>query len=186
MPKLILHGAYVHYNDTRRDETKVFSRLHCTADYSEPVQEAMKWEPLPGSLKSGKLDGELAATHLILTPSGRELKQHELQIGVSEVSAFEYVRVKEGEDGSVKLELRFVIKTAHPGAAAMVESYLGMVGYGAGQMRIGYEEQDELPMEEAKADDGQEPIEAHLTGAALASHSEMSRKTHQGKRAGAN
>lgn len=142
MPKLILRGAYIRYADIRRDdEAGMFTRVHFTADFSEPVREAMEWGEPPSSIQSAKLDGNVTATHLILTPNGRELKQHELQLDVTEVADFQYFRVKDGESNSTHAELRFIVRTPVDGAGALIEQYIRHIGKGPAQLRINYEEQ---------------------------------------------
>lgn len=149
MQKLIFRGAYIRYMDLRQDEEAgAFVRLHLTAAYSEPVQQAMDWEPVPESITSAKLSGRLAATHLILTPNGRELKQHELQISCNDVCDFQLFRVKNEDGETTSTELRFQAKTSQEGAAALIENYIRRIGKGEGQLRVSYTKQEELDLGE--------------------------------------
>lgn len=154
MQKLIFRGALIRYVDLRQDdEAGLFRRIHFTADLSDTVCEAMEWgEPSEG-LTQGKLLGELTATHLILTPNSKQLRQHELQLDVNEVSDFQFFRVK-GDDGeSTRTELRFIARSVSKGAGALLENYMELIGKGMGQLRIAYEKQEKLPLEgEAPAD----------------------------------
>ncbi len=157
MQKLIFRGCYIRYYDGRHDEDAgAFVRIHLTADYSEPVQEAMGWEAVPESIQSAKLTGRLAATHLILTPNGRELKQHELQISCNDVCDFQLFRVKNEDGETTSTELRFQAKTSQAGAAALIENYVARIGKGAGQLRVSYTKQEELDLgaEGSEKEDG--------------------------------
>lgn len=179
MPKMIMRGAYIRYMDVRKEkESGVFCRLHCTASFSEPVREAMEWGPLPEGMQSAKLDGRLSATHLIMTPNGHELKRNEIQLDVNEVADFQAVRVQSDDGESTRIELRFIVRTGQEAAEASIGQYMRAIGRGEAQFRVAYDQQDELDLkaegeDEDTADDEQEPIEANLSGPALASHQEI-------------
>lgn len=150
MSKLICRGCRVRYADVRESKAGVYTRLYLTADFSDTVREQMGWEP-PGVL-SGKLDGELNATHFILTPNQKELRQHELQLDAVSVDDFQYFQVKDAENETTSEEMRFVIHTAVDGASALVENYMRRVGTSdksIGQLRINYEVQEAIPLEDA-------------------------------------
>src|ERR1035437_10726781 len=102
MPKLLFRGAYVRFVDLRFDDKSktTYTKLNFTASFSEPIREAMEWGAPPPGFSSAKLDGSMTATHLVLTPNGRELKTHELQLDAREISGFEFHRVKDGESRS--------------------------------------------------------------------------------------
>ena len=192
MPKLIFRGAFIRFVDLRYDDkSKVaYTKLNFTAAFSDPIREAMEWGEPPAGFNSAKLDGTLTATNLILTPNGKELKQHEIQIDCKEISGFEFVSVKEGD--STRQELRFQIVTAVDGAEAIIGAYIRAIGKGEGQLRIGYEQQAEMPLEEEKqdrliskeqaADTSEEADEPEEAGAPLASAAVMGTGTHQAKR----
>jgi hypothetical protein len=147
MPKLIFRAALIRFVDLRYDEkSKVkYVKINFAAAFSEPVREAMEWGEPPAGFASAKLDGDLTASHFILTPDGKELRVHELQMDSSGISSFEIHRVKVGED-SHENELRFQIVTAQVGAAAMLESYLETIGKGTAQLRVNYEQQTPLEL----------------------------------------
>ncbi len=148
MQKLILRGAFIRYVDLRQDdEAGLFRRIHFTADLSDTVCEAMEWgEPSEG-LTQGKLLGELTATHLILTPNSKQLRQHELQLDVKDVSDFQFFRVKEEDGETTRTELRFVARSLQKGAGALLENYMELIGKGQGQLRVAYEKQEKLPLD---------------------------------------
>ncbi|HOK47391.1 MAG TPA: hypothetical protein PLK67_15725 [Bryobacteraceae bacterium] len=112
MPSVLFRGAFIRHAVLQDDdEAGPFRRIHFTADFSEPVRQHMGWEELPEGLTSGKLAGELSGTHLILTPNGRELKQHELQISCSQVNDFQVFRVKNDDGKTTHTELRFIVRS---------------------------------------------------------------------------
>ena len=157
MPKLIFRAALIRFVDLRYDDkSKVkYVKINFTAAFSEPVREAMEWGEPPAGFASAKLDGDLTASHFILTPDGKELRQHELQMDSSGISGFEVHRVKVSED-SHENELRFQIVTSAAGGAAQVEAYLEAIGKGTAQLRVNYEKQEGLDLE----DDKQESFES--------------------------
>lgn len=195
MPKLIFRGAYIRFVDLRYDDKskRKYVKLNFTAAFSEPVREALEWGEPPAGFASAKLDGDLAALDFILTPDGKELRQHELVMDSSGISNFEVTRVKTGED-SHENELRFQIVTSAGGAAGLVESYLEAIGKGTAQLRVDYEQQAEMPLDdkqerliskEQAADTSEktdEPTDAAAPLAPLASAVAMGEGTHQRKR----
>ena len=148
MPKLIFRAAYIRCVDLRYDDKSKnkYVKLNFTAAFSEPVRQAMEWGEPPAGFASAKLDGDLTASHFILTPDGLELRQHEVQMDATGISNFEVARVKVGND-STENELRFQLVTTVPGAAARIEAYLEAIGKGTAQLRVNYEQQEEMPLE---------------------------------------
>ena len=154
MPKLIFRGAYIRFVDLRYDDKskQKYVKLNFTAAFSEPVREALEWGEPPVGFDSAKLDGDLTASHFVLTPDGKELRQHELQLDSTGISNFEFARVKVGED-SFENQLRFQIVTSAVGAAGRVEAYIEAIGKSTAQLRVNYEQQAEMPLE-----DKQDPL----------------------------
>ncbi len=112
-----------------------------------------------------------------MTPNGRELKQHEIQISAKEIGGFELHRVKNEGGDSTSNELRFQVITADPEAAGKIREYLANIGKGEAQLRVNYEVQSEIELHadgegeleermesaemlEAEESDGGEPVEA--------------------------
>ena len=154
MPKLIFRGAFIRFVDLRYDDKskQKYVKLNFTAAFSDPVREALEWGEPPVGFDSAKLDGDLTASHFILTPDGKELRQHELQLDSTAISNFEFARVKVGED-SFENQLRFQIVTSAVGATGQVEAYIEAIGKSTAQLRVNYEQQAEMPLE-----DKQEPL----------------------------
>jgi hypothetical protein len=147
MSKLIFRGAYIRFVDLRFDDRskQKYVKLNFTAAFSDPVREALEWGEPPAGFDSAKLDGDLTASHFILTPDGKELRQHELQLDSTVISNFEFARVKVGED-SFEQQLRFQIVTSAVGAAGRIEAYIEAIGKSTAQLA-------EMPLE-----DKQEPL----------------------------
>ena len=154
MPKLIFRGAYIRFVDLRFDDRskQKYVKLNFTAAFSDPVREALEWGEPPAGFDSAKLDGDLTASHFILTPDGKELRQHELQLDSTGISNFEFARVKVHED-SFENQLRFQIVTSAVGATGQVEAYIEAIGKSTAQLRVNYEQQAEMPLA-----DKQEPL----------------------------
>ena len=71
-----------------------------SAGLNGQVQRQMGWGEIPEFLTGGDLEGELAATSIILVPKDAELKRHETQIDVSKVAKFLSIRLElEGKKG---------------------------------------------------------------------------------------
>ena len=154
MPKLIFRGAFIRFVDLRYDDKskQKYVKLNFTAAFSDPVREALEWGEPPVGFDSAKLDGDLTASHFVLTPDGKELRQHELQLDSTGISNFEFARVKVHED-SFENQLRFQIVTSAVGATGQVEAYIEAIGKSTAQLRVNYEQQAEMPLE-----DKQEPL----------------------------
>ena len=157
MPKLIFRAALIRFVDLRYDDkakTK-YVKINFTAAFSEPVREAMEWGEPPAGFASAKLDGDLTASHFILTPDGKELRRHELQMDCTGLGEFQVFRVQVGED-SYENELRFQVVTTAQGSASLLESYLETIGKGTAQLRVNFEQQQPLEMD--GSDDKQERL----------------------------
>lgn len=159
MPKMTFRGARLRYSDIRRDEGGQFVRLHLTADYSDTVARQMDWpDEIPAAVKSCKLSGRLSLSSIIITPNSRELKKHELSLDASEATDFQLVRsggdLEEGEPPQTSL--RFIIRTAAPGAGAQVETYWSIIGEDLASLKVDYAKQDSLDFGAAAASEESE------------------------------
>lgn len=178
MPNLLFRGAFIRHFDVRHDEdAKKFIRIHLTADFTEAIMEKMEWETVPDCVPKATLTGQITAHHMILTPSGKELLQHELQIAISEVRDFQLVRVKDEEGEPNGQELRFVALSNQAGAAALIESYIENVQRGVGTLKVAAQQQD-LPFEETTAESPDDAEKAP----ALASKAEVHHAERVGKK----
>ena len=146
MPKLIFRGASIRYVDVRYDDKSkaVYTKIHLSAAFTDTIRQAMEWGEPPAGMQQAKLDGEVNATYFVLTPNGRELKQHELQIKSKRAGDFQVFRVKNEGGESTSNEIRFQVVTADPLAAAKLAEYLSVIGQGEAQLKINHEEQGEL------------------------------------------
>ncbi len=175
MPSIRFRGAFIRYADVRcDDEAGKFIRLHLTADWTDTVRDHMGWQDVPDTVSKATLSGVLNGQNLILTPNGKELKRHELQIGITEVDDFTLVRVKDDEGEPKGTELRFRARTTQPGAAALIEGYIERIGRGVGLLKIEHEKQGNLFSGDDPADKD-EDTEEKPAGPALASKAEVER-----------
>lgn len=156
MPSLTFRGAFIRYFDCRLNESGTFTRIHGSADFSEPIREAMGWPQISSEIESCKLAGTLAGDNLVVSPTDKTLKQFEFQMGVGEVTDFEVVRVKEEDGDSIRTELRFKIRTTAGTAAAQLYDYLSKVGKAPAAMKLRYSEQGSLTEETSEAVEKQE------------------------------
>lgn len=135
---IIFRGARIRYIDLRRkDEGAPFTRLHLAADFSAPVQEAMEWH-IGDGMSSAKLKGVLTASHMILTPNDKRLKDYEVQLECSEVEDFQLVELKDDEGDTAGRELRFIARSVQPGACGVLEEFWSRLGHGDMQLRVSY------------------------------------------------
>ncbi len=146
MSHLLFRGAIIRHFDVRAGEDGIFARIHVTSDFSSPVREALDWDDVPDCVPSCKLTGKLDGRYAVLTPNQPPLRQHELQISVSDLSDFQLHRIQ-GKDGeSARTELRFIARTVQEGAAGLIENWMRRVGQETASLRIEYQiaEQKEL------------------------------------------
>lgn len=169
MPKLLLRGAFIRFVDLRYDaKSKIpYVKINFSASFSDRVREAMEWGEPPAGYGSSDLDGEFAATHLVLTPNG--LKGNEISMDAKSIGTFSLERVK-GDDGeSTHHELRFQVVTAAANAGKDLQDYLAVVGKGVAVLRVNYEAQSELEMQaeegsDTGGDEAEEPEQELLEG----------------------
>ena len=155
MPKLILRGTFIRFIDLRYDEKSKtpYTKINFTADFSDPVREALEWGEPAAGFTSGDLEGEYTASHLILTPNGKELRTHEIQINAQSIGDFSFHHVKGREDEGEHDELRFQVVTSDPEAPLKLRDYIAAIGKGEAQLRVNYEQQESLDISPGKSDD---------------------------------
>lgn len=154
---VVFNGCEIRYFDLRRDEGGVFSRIHIAFSPSEPVMRALGWDPWPDSIPRGPLTGRLAGTHIILTPTDKVLKKHEIQFGVSEVRDFSFTSETNDEGHIISRTIRATVVTGEK-IAAVIENWLAVVGEASAVAKLGYTVQQQLPGTEL-VDDKQTVIE---------------------------
>jgi hypothetical protein len=163
---ILFRGAFIRYFDVRQGNEggDVFARLQMSADWSDSVAEKMEWQGIPESITGADLTGLLLASHMILTPADKELKQHELQLDIQEVRDFKLVTSRD-EEGQVRSrEIRFCVKTSDEDAPALAYQYMQKIGKHGGHMRVSYVKQDSLPLEDPAAEDAQERLSSFANG----------------------
>ncbi len=157
--QVIFRGCYLRHFTVQDDDGGVFTRAHFTASFSKPICEALGWEEFSEHVKSAKLDGELRATNLVLTPNGN-LAKFKLEFEVTEVSDFTFKRTS---DDTL---LEFVVRSSSEGVPAWLENHKRRIGDAQGQLKITYsadqgDPQAELPL--AKGEE-EEPEAASAPG----------------------
>ena len=141
MSKLLFRAARIRQADLREGKDGVFLKIGLTAAFTDVIREQMGWDH-PGVV-SGKLKGDLTATHFVLVPNDKELVQHTLELTANRIYDFKYTQIE--EDGEVVGEdLNFAVDTNVEGASTYVETYMRRIGTSErsiGQLRVAYEEQ---------------------------------------------
>lgn len=146
---IVFRGAFIRYFDGRQEEGGAFVRIHMTSEFTTPVMEEMGWDDPGGSVTDAKLSGELHATHLVLTPGDKQLRQSEIQFDIRDVGDFKMVSVE--KDETKRRELRFVVRSSAADTAGLVDGYIRQIGEHQGVLRVSYTKQEELPLETAEA-----------------------------------
>lgn len=135
------------------DEGTKRVRINVRASLTKEVRDKMDWpEParendhrtIEDAAKALKLEGEIAAANVILTPNEKELKRNAIDIHVESIKDFQLVAVKDGE--ARRRELRFQLIGVAPGILGVVEGYADTVGMGKAGMKVSCLTQDELPL----------------------------------------
>lgn len=191
---LILRGAFIRsVHLSNPDDSKKTVSVQCTADFSTPVIEKMKWGQvadgtgeftpinIDGVVSSCKLKGALLATSLILTPSQKEMKKHELDLDISWLGDFQAVVTKDREGEPTNTELRFTFESNSDKAAAQLENYINHLGREKCQMKVAYTKQlilgesqeGEVDAQQTTNDGEDEPVE--VGAGSVASAREMKR-----------
>ncbi len=146
---IIFRGAWIRYFDGRHDEGGAFIRIHMTSEFTQPVINNMGWDDPGHSVSSANLEGEILATHLILTPGDDKLGGHQIQFDIKSIEDFKVVTVE--KDEVRRRELRFVVGSSSPDVAALVDNYIRRIGEHQGALKVSYTKQEELPLEEKTA-----------------------------------
>jgi hypothetical protein len=190
----MLRGAFIRsVHLSNPDDNKKTVSAQCTADFSTPVIEKMKWGQvadgtgeftpinIDGVVSSCKLKGALLATSLILTPSQKEMKKHELDLDISWLGDFQAVVTKDREGEPTNTELRFTFESNSDKAAAQLENYINHLGREKCQMKVAYAkqlilgeaEEEESDAQQTTNDGEDEPVE--VGAGSVASVREMKR-----------
>lgn len=149
---IIFRGTSIRYFDVRQGKEggDVFCRIHLSSNWNEQVRNKMDWEAIPDSVTECKLTGSLLASHLILTPSDKLLKDQEIQFDIKSVEDFRLVSLKDDEGEIRGRELRFIVRTPKQ-VAGHLEEYLSVIGRHEAALKVSYVKQENLPLEETKA-----------------------------------
>src|SRR4051812_44989991 len=82
--KITFRGVRIMNFDVRQSSKgeTTFVRVHMRADFSDPVKEAMDWEPRPQGWNGGDLTGELTGVEMMLKPSQKELDRYAFKMPI--------------------------------------------------------------------------------------------------------
>ena len=139
---IIFRGVTLRNFDVRQGQngSGTYVNIHMSADFTEPVRMAMKWDPFPAGYKDPKLEGELAGVEMVLKPNSRELASHALQMPIRKVSGFSVVCLKQKDDKPDEHELRFTVMSNSKGAYARLGKWMDNLGEAKAQLKVMYNE----------------------------------------------
>jgi hypothetical protein len=189
VPAIIFRGVHIRYVDLRYDDDsrQVYHRIHVSSDWTKEARAFCGFEDgedIPESVSTGKIDFDTTASHMVLTPNQKELRQHELQLAVTGMEGFGLFR--SGKDDKHKEELRFIVTTSERGAAGALENFIQPCGLADCALKVTYAQQQRLQpaaveQQEVLRDDDGEPV---LRGEAASKHKRAMQSIVGGKATG--
>lgn len=116
------------------------------------VCNEMGWVGMPPGQVSCKLDGELHASHMILTPKENGLKKHKVAFDITSLSGFQGLRLElEGHKGKGhRLELRFHMGFVASDACEQLERFIVTCGEAKCDLQVSYVKQSEMDLTESQ------------------------------------
>lgn len=156
MPKLTFRGAYIRFFDTRQapNGESTFIKINMSADFTDKLREAMGWDDLPDSFRSGPLDTEPLAVNNIVMKAKAGLEQS-FDMATRHIKEFAVVRRKDKKGDSTHLEIDFQVVTDEAGAYTTVGDFISAAGKGKGTLIATYTEQATLVPDDVKATEEQ-------------------------------
>jgi hypothetical protein len=139
--KITFRGAHIMNFDVRQSPKgeSTFVRIHMRADFSEPVMEAMEWEPRSKGHGGGDLIGELYGVKMMLKPSSRELIKYGFEMPIRQVKDFKLVvRQGKGAEAEEEEELTFVVETSSKRAYVTLGNWIENIGKEKGLLTVSY------------------------------------------------
>lgn len=149
---VLFRGAFIRSFNYKNAKDSRHTKIEFTADWTDKIREAMKWPEVPEGYEKVDLIGKLSASHMILTPSKRELRDHEFQIEIDEATDFTVIPTLDKKGEVKSRELRFAITSTSKGCAAKVEAYCQKMGREAAQLKVSYVVQEVFADAETQAD----------------------------------
>lgn len=116
-----------------------------TSTFPKSIGDQMGWNGFPAGATSVKLEGELHATSMTLTPKEGPLSKWKVKIEISSVSEFQALRLEsEGtRDKGHRIELRFGVAFADREGCSRLEEYMTNVGAAKASLDVSYTKQAE-------------------------------------------
>jgi len=120
-----------------------------SSTFPKAVGDAMGWNGIPDGVTSAKLEGNLAATHVVLKPKDGPLSKWELGFDATQVGGFEVFRLElEGHKGKGhRIELRFKVAFADKQACRYLEEYITNAGEAKASLIVSYVQQTKMDLQ---------------------------------------
>lgn len=116
-----------------------------SSTFPKAVGQRMGWGGFPDGFTSGKLEGELSAKNMKLTPKDGPLAKWTTTFEITKVSDFQAFRFEaEGTRGkSYRFELRFGVSFADVEGCRYLEEYMTNAGEAKASLEVSYTKQAE-------------------------------------------
>jgi hypothetical protein len=116
-----------------------------SSTFPKSIGDHMGWNGFPAGATSVKLEGELAAKHMKLTPKDGPLAKWTTKFEINRVSDFQAFRLEsEGTRGKGhRIELRFAVSFADTEGCRYLEEYMTNAGEAKASLDVSYTKQAE-------------------------------------------
>lgn len=118
-------------------EGGVFVRINGRCDFTKGLRDDNDWVELPAKSKNMDLEGEYGAGRITLVCQQSTLQgTTEIELPYTEITDFRAVRVKDKDQESTRIELRFHIVTTDPDAGRLCQLYKTLAKKALGEMTV--------------------------------------------------
>lgn len=122
-----------------------------TSTFPKSIGDHMGWTGFPSGATSVKLEGELHATSMTLTPKEGPLSKWAVTFDINKISAFQAIRLEsEGSRGKGhRIELRFEVSFADNEGCRYLEEYMTNIGDAKATLDVSYTKAaEQLPLDD--------------------------------------